>query len=104
MVFPSPARHAAARISSLLQKPDKSGTPAKAAAPHRKTQCVVFSTLRKPPKRLMSMTLPIACMTLPAARKSRALKKAWVKRWKIAANTAKDARSVPSPLPSARNM
>ena len=36
-----------ARISSLLQKPDKSGTPANAAAPQRKVQRVTGSRVER---------------------------------------------------------
>ena len=51
----------------------------------------------------MSMTSPIACITLPEARNSSALKKAWVNRWNIAATTASCATS-PIPAPRAMNM
>ena len=51
----------------------------------------------------MSMTPPIECITLPAARNRSALKKAWVNRWNIAATTA--ICPIPSiPVPSAMNM
>ena len=53
---------------------------------------------RRPPNRRMSITPPIACITLPEPRNNRALKKAWVNRWNIAATTrqsrhAADARA-----------
>ena len=70
--------------------------PASAAAPHRNVRCVTGITFRRPPNRRMSMTSPIACITLPAARNSSALKKACVNRWKIAAvDRERRARSRP---------
>ena len=72
----------------MLQKPDSSGTPASAAAPHRNVRCVTGISFRRPPNCRMSMTSPIACITLPAERNSSALKKACVNRWNIAAVTA----------------
>ena len=59
--------------------------PASAAAPHRNVRCVTGMSFRKPPNRRMSITPPIACITLPAERNSSALKKACVNRWNIAA-------------------
>ena len=73
-----------------------SGRPARARAPHRKVQCVIGITFRRPPKRRMSMTLPIACMTLPAARNSSALKKAWVNRWNMPASRPAQRCRMPS--------
>src|SRR5947199_331378 len=52
-------------MSSLLQKPEKSGKPASDRAPHRKVTCVCGMIRRSPPMRRMSMTLPIACITEP---------------------------------------
>lgn len=101
------ARYVAASTSSLLQKPDRSGKPASASAPHRNVAWVIGITRRRPLKRRMSMTLPIACITLPEARNNSALKKACVKRWNRAATTAKvtsEWAARETPLPSARNM
>jgi hypothetical protein len=67
-------------MRSLLQNPDSSGKPASAAAPHRNAKCVVGMIFRSPPNRRTSITPPIACITLPAERNNRALKKAWVNR------------------------
>jgi hypothetical protein len=47
----------------------------------------------------MSITPPMACITLPAPRKRRALKKACVKRWNIPPVTP-----LYIPVPRARNM
>ncbi len=94
----------------MLQKPDSRGKPANASAPHRNVQCVCGSTVRKPLKRRMSMTLPIACITLPALKNNRALKKACVNRWNMAATTAKEVSQLAALAgsrtaePSARNM
>ena len=45
---------------------------------------VIVMAPRRPPKRRMLTWSPMACMTEPAPRKSWALKKPWVSRWKIA--------------------
>ena len=78
---PRPARPAsAARMASLLQKPASGKTPAIDRQPIRKVQCVTGISRRRPPMRRMSITPPMACITLPAPRNNRALKKAWVSR------------------------
>jgi hypothetical protein len=73
--------------------------PARARQPTRKVQWVTGMIRRKPPNRRMSITFPMACMTLPAPRNSNALKKAWVNRWNI-------PPVIPAkvPVPSPRNM
>jgi hypothetical protein len=59
-------------------------------------RCVFGSFARRPPMLRMSCSPDIAWITEPEPRKRRALKKAWVARWKIAAAKA--------PTPQARNM
>ena len=51
---------------------------------------------RKPLKRRMSITLPMACITLPAPRNSRALKKACVNKWNMPAGDARERCRLPS--------
>ena len=51
--------------------------------------CVIGIRCRRPPNRRMSITPPIACITLPAPRNSRALKKACVNRWNMPAVDAR---------------
>ena len=75
---------AAARISSFDQNPAKGKIPARARVPTQKVQVVCFIFFASPPISKMSYVWQ-ACATLPAARKSRALKKACVVRWNIAA-------------------
>ena len=58
--------------------------------------CVTGISFRSPPNCRMSMTFPIACMTDPEPRKSNALKKACVTRWKMAAVTARARRDDPA--------
>ena len=84
----------------MLKKPAKGKMPANASPPKAKVQWVKGSRCRKPPNRRMSMTSPIACITLPEARKSKALKHACVNRWNIAATTASSATLLtPAPRP-----
>ena len=64
--------------------------PAIARQPTRNVQCVIGMRRRRPPKRRMSITPPIACITLPAPRNSSALKKACVTRWNMPAVTPSD--------------
>jgi hypothetical protein len=64
----------------LLQKPESGGMPARASEPIRNVQCVTGITFRSPLKRRMSITCPIECITEPAPRNNRALKKACVNR------------------------
>ena len=61
--------------------------PARARQPKRKVQCVIGIRRRRPPNWRMSITPPMACITLPAPRNSRALKKACVNRWNMPAVT-----------------
>ena len=56
-----------------------------AKTPADMVQKVMGIALRRPPMTRMSCSPLRAWMTEPAARKSRALKKAWVMRWKMAA-------------------
>ena len=65
--------------------------------PRRKEmrQCVTGSTFLKPPKCRISITFPIACITLPAERKRSDLK-ACVNMWKMAAVTAAAAKASPA--------
>ncbi len=80
----------------MLKKPASGGMPAMASVPTRKVQKVQGIFFRSPPIRRMSCSPDIAWMTEPEPRKSSALKKAWVKRWKTATPKA--------PTPAARNM
>ena len=69
------------RISSLLKKPDSSGTPAIASAPMPMVAYVTGMYFLSPPIRRMSCSSFMAWITDPLPRKSSALKKAWVMRW-----------------------
>ena len=71
-------------IPSLDQKPEKGGIPRMASQPTPMVTHVIRMIPARPPKRRMSTWSPMACMTLPAPRKSWALKNPWVSRWKIA--------------------
>ena len=64
--------------------------------PTAKVQPTIGMALRSPPIRRMSVSPFRACMTAPAPRNIRALKNAWVTRWKIPAEYAC--------TPCARNM
>ena len=68
----------------MLQKPASGKTPARLSAPVRKSAYVHGCTRRSPPMKRMSK-VPAAWFTLPAPRNSSALKKAWLKRWNMAA-------------------
>ena len=76
---------AAARISSLLKKPAKSGIPAMARVPDEEGP-EGPGDLRPQAAHLPHVLLAATCawITEPEPRKSSALKKAWVKRWKTA--------------------
>ena len=87
----------------MLKKPAVSGKPARANPPAANVQQVIGRRCLSPLKRLMSITPPIACITLPEARNRSALKKACVKRWNIAATTA-NFMADPTPAPNAMNM
>ena len=85
----------------MLQKPDRGTMPAREMAPIRKVQWVMGMARLSPLNLRMSMMPPMACITEPDARKSRALKKAWVNRWNMAATTAK-VTAWPGSSPRAR--
>jgi len=70
-------------MASLLKKPEKMGTPQIASQQIWKTRVVQGRRLANPPILVMSPEPLMACMTEPAHRKRPALKKAWVKRWKM---------------------
>jgi hypothetical protein len=72
-------------MSSLLKKPERKGKPERARDPTMKVTAVHRILPKSFPWRVMSTSPPTACITLPEPRKRRALKKAWVKRWKMAA-------------------
>ena len=72
-------------ISSLENQPEVPGNPASASEPMISIAAVNGIAFRKPFILSMSWTFAIAAMIEPAAMKSRALKKAWVIRWNIAA-------------------
>ena len=74
-----------AKMASLEKNPLKNGNPVSAAVPTAKVRHVVGIRPRKPPIFQMSCSWCIAWMTEPAPRNSSALKKAWVKRWKMPA-------------------
>ena len=57
--------------------------PARLSVPMRNVQNVIGIVVRRPPMRRMSKVF-VAWFTDPLPRKSSALKKACVKRWKIA--------------------
>ncbi len=80
-----PPANALVRMASLEKNPDRKGTPEMASAPTRKTGKVTGRRFLRPPMRRMSCSPPRAWMTLPAARNSRLLKKAWVTRWNMPA-------------------
>ncbi len=65
----------------MEKKPAKGAMPARASDPTTKVPKVMGMGLRSPPMSLMLFECT-AWITDPAARKSSALKKAWVKRWK----------------------
>jgi hypothetical protein len=69
----------------LEKNPESGGMPAIAPAPRNQVQAVTGMARRSPPIFTMSVSSPSPCMTLPAARNSRALKKAWVMSRKMAA-------------------
>jgi len=77
----------------LEKNPLKGGRPAIASQPSSEVAKVIGMTLRSPPIFHGLVSSAIACMTEPAARKSSALKKPWVSRWKTPATCA------PSPTP-----
>ena len=67
-----------------------------ASQPIMNVSHVTFMAPRRAPKRRMFTWSPMPCMTEPAPRNMRALKKPWVKRWKI-----ENAQPMgPSPAPS----
>ena len=81
----------ASRISSLLQKPAKTGTPPKERAPMVKVSAVMGITLLRPPMwRISVWSAP--CITLPAPRNSNALEKPCAIRWNMAAATPKEPK------------
>ena len=73
--------------------------PDRARQPKRKVQWVIGIFRRSPPNWRMSITPPMACITLPAPRNNRALKKACVNKWNMPAVTPSRL-----PVPRARNM
>ncbi|MNC97161.1 hypothetical protein D3C83_147260 [compost metagenome] len=66
------------------QKPASGKKPDRLRLPMRNVANVMGIILRRPPMSRMSKVL-VAWLTLPEPRKSSALKKACVTRWKIAA-------------------
>src|SRR4051812_23858295 len=84
------------RISSFDQKPENGGTPAIDSQATLNVLAVIGMNFRRAPIFFMSCSSCMPCMTEPAPRNSRALKKAWVIMWKMAATYA--------PEPTARNM
>ena len=80
----------------MEKNPASGGTPAMAMQPTSIVRCVQGSFFLRPPIFRMSCSPDMAWMTEPEPRKSRALKKACVIRWKTPAAKA--------PTPQARNM
>jgi hypothetical protein len=80
----------------LEKNPDSGGIPAIAAAPSTHVHPVTGMDRSSPPIFVMSVSSWRPCMTLPAPRNSRALKKAWVISRKMAAEYA--------PTPAPKNM
>ncbi len=80
----------------MEKKPAKGGIPAMAMQPTSIVLCVQGILSRSPPILRMSCSPDMPWMTQPEPRKRRALKKAWVARWKMPATKA--------PTPQARNM
>ena len=84
------------RISSFEKKPAKMGTPQIASQPVSIVAKVTGMYFFSPPIRRMSCSWCMPCMTEPEPRNRRALKKACVITWNIAATKA--------PTPHAKNM
>ena len=80
----------------MEKNPASGGNPAMAKTPTLTTANVRGMRVRRPPMRSVSCSWCMARITAPAPRKSSALKKACVPRWKIAA--------VYPPQPAATNM
>ena len=82
--YQPPFARAAARIESFEKKPENGGIPASASDPIRNAQNVSGISRRSPPILRRSCSPVSAWITIPAAMKSSALKKACVIRWNIA--------------------
>ena len=96
-MWPAPCeQYAFQSISSLLKKPAKGGMPDMDIEAARNVKYVHFIFLASPPILRMSCSPDKACITLPAPRKRRPLKKACVIRWNMPA--------VYAPTPQATNM
>src|SRR5665811_1599944 len=78
-----PLANAAPRISSFDQNPDSGNTPLIASQAIAIVTKVVGMYFLRPPIFHMSCWFVMAWMIEPAARNRRALKKAWVMRWKM---------------------
>ena len=87
-----PDEKALATISSFDQNPASGGTPASAREPMMNVAYVIGMNLRRPPISNMSL-LCTAWITEPEPRKSRALKKACVQRWKTPAAGGADGQA-----------
>src|SRR5260370_14489712 len=87
---------AAPRICSFEKNPKKGMTPTSDTDPMRNDHDVRGSCLSSPPYLRMSCSSFMAWMTLPAAMKRKALKKARERRWQKPDEEA--------PTPTARNM
>src|SRR5690625_6828322 len=61
-------------IASLLQKPEKGGTPMIASHPRPNVTQVIFIAVRRLPKRRMSTSSFMPCMTEPAPKNIPALR------------------------------
>src|SRR5580765_6146916 len=83
-----PVAQASARISSLLKKPEKNGTPAIASVATAIVACVHGSLGASPPMFRMSCSSESAWITEPAPRNRSALKNACVMTWKMPAPNA----------------
>ena len=78
-------KNAAARISSFEKKPARPGNPERPRAPIVIVIAVTRIRGPSPPILRRSCSPCSPWMTEPAPRKSSALKKAWVTRWKMPA-------------------
>ena len=87
---------ALARISSFDQNPASGKIPARAAEPITNVVKVTGMCLRRPPMSFFMSKLwcEPEWLTEPAPRNRSALKKAWVKRWKMAAVHAPHPRAI----------
>src|ERR1039458_6351966 len=90
---PSGELYACHRISSFEKNPAKPGMPAMAMDPTHIVQCVMGILSLSAPMCRMSCSPPSEWITEPEQRKSRALKKACVNKWKMATQRSEEHTS-----------